>query len=117
MDFAAAVSAAVFHADLHIDPFPNRIAGCTSGQESEQRAGEGSDTFSGCRAEYGDERADGGSRRRAGTESGISAACSGDSSGHSSNLFHAPVPHDEFARVAAWAGWYEFFHEHLLDGD
>ena len=74
------MGAAVFHADFCIDPFPNRVAGCASGQESEQCAGDGSDACSGCRAEYGNEGTDGGTRRRAGTESGVSAACSDCSS-------------------------------------
>lgn len=116
LDLAAAVRTAVFHADIHIDPFSNRVAGCAPGQESEQCSGEGSDACSGCRAEYGNERADGGSRRRAGTESGIGAACSDCSSDKGSGFFRDSVSDHEFTCVAAWADWYEFFHEHLLDG-
>ena len=108
------MSAAVFHADLHIDPFSNSVAGCASGQESEQGAGEGSDSRSGCRAEYGKEGADGGPRRRAGAESGVSAASSDCSPDDGCRFLRDPVPDHEFVCVAAWTGWYEFFHEHLL---
>ena len=52
----------------------------------------------------------------AGTESGIGAACSDCSTNDGSCFFRDPVSDNEFTCVAAWAGWYEFFHEHLLDG-
>lgn len=55
--------------------------------------------------------------RRAGTESGIGTACSDCSSDKGSGFLRDPVPDHEFACFAAWAGWYEFFHEHLLDGE
>ena len=116
MDFTAAICAAVFHADFGIDPFTYGVAGCASSQKAEQGAGERSNACSGCCAEYGDEGADGGSRRRAGTESGIGAACSDCSTDDGSCFFRDPVSDHEFTCVAAWAGWYEFFHEHLLDG-
>lgn len=116
LDFAAAVGAAVFHANLGIDPLAYGVAGCASGQKAEQGAGEGSNACTGCCAEYGDEGADGGSRRRAGTESGVGAACSDCSPDDGCRFFRDPVPDHKFTCVAAWAGWYEFFHEHLLDG-
>ena len=101
LDFAAAVGAAVFHAYFGIDPFPNRVAGCASGQEAEQGAGEGSDACPGCRAEYRYERTDGGSRRRAGTESRIGAPGSDCSSDDGPCLFSDPVSDHEFVCVTA----------------
>lgn len=117
LDLASAVSAAVFHADFCIDPLANGVAGCASSQESEQCAGDGSNACTGCRAEYGNERADGGSRRCAGTESGVGAACSDCSSDDGSRFLRDSVSDHEFACVAAWTGWYELFHEHLLNDD
>lgn len=117
LDLAAAVGAAVFHADFGVDPLANGVACSASGQESEQCAGEGSDACTGCRAEYGNERADGGSRRCAGTEPGVGAACSDRSPDYGSNFFRDSVSDHEFACVAARTGWYELFHEQLLDGE
>lgn len=116
MYFAAAICAAVFHTDFCIDPFAYGVAGCASSQKAEQGAGQGSNARSGCCAEYGNARADGGPGCCAGTESGIGAPGSDCSSDKGSGFFRDSVSDHEFVCIAAWAGWYEFFHEHFLDG-